>query len=207
MARATTIYLVRHGDVENPDQLYYGRLPGFPLSDEGRRQGLAAGEYLRTRAITAIYASPQTRAQETARIIHAALDGKPHLFDEPALNEIYSQYDGATQDEMDRRQWNFYAEAGAQYEQPQDVLARVRRFVQRVRIDHEGEEVVAVSHADPIVFYWMWVLDIELKVENRRILDRYGLADDYPAKASISCFRFRGDDGDERPEYRYIRPY
>lgn len=204
---ATVIYLVRHGDVENPDAVYYGRLPGFPLSEEGREQAAAAGRHLNTKQITTIFASPQTRAQETARIIQATLDERPPLVHEPALNEIYSQYDGFTQDEMELLSWNFYREAGAGYEQPADILHRVRAFINRAREAHAGEAVVAVSHADPIVFYWMWVLGIPLEAEKRRMLDQYGLLDDYPAKASVSQFRFYTDDADERPEYSYKRPY
>ena len=33
----TKIYLIRHGSVENPDDISYGRLP-VPLSETGRQQ-------------------------------------------------------------------------------------------------------------------------------------------------------------------------
>ncbi|MDR0627023.1 MAG: histidine phosphatase family protein, partial [Bifidobacteriaceae bacterium] len=32
----TTIHLVRHGEVHNPDAVLYERLPGYHLSDRGR---------------------------------------------------------------------------------------------------------------------------------------------------------------------------
>jgi len=207
MALATTIHLVRHGDVENPKRLYYGRLPGFPLNERGRGQARAAAEVLSKSPIAVIYSSPQQRAQDTARLIQAGFDPAPELIREPAINEIRSQFDGATQDEMEQRAWNFYRDIGSEFEQPSDVLARMRSFMQRVRQDHEGEEVVAVSHADPIVFVWMWVLGIPLQAENRRLLDRHGLADDYPAKASISTFRFETQEEEEHPDYDYTRPY
>lgn len=207
MARPTTIHLVRHGDVENPQHIYYGRLPGFPLSEEGQEQAAAAGRMLRDRSITAIFASPQLRAQETARVIQDTLPRPVPFHTEPLVDEVRSPFDGQTQADMDRRNWNFYDEAPADFEQPADVLARVKQFVQRVRNDFASTEIVAVSHADPIVFYWMWVLGIPLRPENRRLLDQHGLADDYPAKASISTFRFETEGPDERPHYRYRRPY
>lgn len=207
MGNPTTIYLVRHGDVENPQQVYYGRLSGFPLSELGRRQAAAAGRALHDRPIAAIFASPQLRAQETARAIQDALPKPPPFHTEPLVDEVHSPFDGVTQDEMDCRNWDFYAEAPAGFEQPPDVLARVRLFMQRARRDFAGCEIVAVSHADPIVFYWMWVLAIPLQPENRRLLDQHGLQDDYPARASISTFRFETDDPGERPQYRYERPY
>jgi len=207
MALTTTIHFVRHGDVENPDELFYGRLPGFPLSELGRQQAAAAGQHLNSRAIHYIYASPQLRAQQTAQIIQSALQQPSSLQTEPLINEIKSQYDGATQLQMDQRSWNFYQEAAKGFEQPADILARMRKFIQRVRREHHGEEIVAVSHADPIVFVWMWVLEIPLAAKNRRLLDKYGLRDDYPAKASVSTFRFETDGEDERPSYSYVRPY
>ena len=62
----TTIHLVRHGEVHNPDDIYYGRIPGYRLSERGREQAAAAGKFLAKRRLAAIYASPQQRAQETA---------------------------------------------------------------------------------------------------------------------------------------------
>lgn len=207
LVQRTTIHLVRHGDVENPQHVYYGRLPGFPLSEQGRDQAAAAGRVLRERPIVAIFASPQLRAQETARIIQNVLPDPAPFHTEPLVDEVRSPFDGASQVDMDRRNWNFYDEAPAGFEQPADVLARVKRFVQRTRQDFAGCEVVTVSHADPIVFYWMWLMDIPLRPENRRLLDRHGLDDDYPAKASISTFRFETEDWNERPQYGYRRPY
>ena len=32
----TVVHLVRHGEVENPQRVLYGRIPGFHLSAEGR---------------------------------------------------------------------------------------------------------------------------------------------------------------------------
>ena len=66
---STTIYFVRHGHVLNLDEVHYGRLPGFPLSEEGQRQALIASDKLRSDPIAAIFSSPQLRARETAQII------------------------------------------------------------------------------------------------------------------------------------------
>ena len=33
----TVVHLLRHGEVFNPDKIFYGRLPGFRLSDLGLR--------------------------------------------------------------------------------------------------------------------------------------------------------------------------
>jgi broad specificity phosphatase PhoE len=70
----TTIHLVRHGEVENPKGVIYGRLPGYNLSERGKRQAEAAADRLADRDIGAIWASPLERAQETAEAIAARHD-------------------------------------------------------------------------------------------------------------------------------------
>ena len=69
-----TIHLVRHGQVANPGNVIYGRLPGYNLSEKGKRQAEGAGERLADRDIGAIWASPLERAQETAAAIAAHHD-------------------------------------------------------------------------------------------------------------------------------------
>ncbi|MGH2701497.1 MAG: histidine phosphatase family protein, partial [Actinomycetota bacterium] len=64
-----TVHLVRHGEVENPKGVIYGRLPGYNLSERGQRQAEAAGRHLRDADVRAVWASPLERAQETAEAI------------------------------------------------------------------------------------------------------------------------------------------
>lgn len=66
-----TLHLVRHGKVENPAGVIYGRLPGYNLSELGIKQAEAAAAHLEGRPIGTVWASPLERAQETAEIIAA----------------------------------------------------------------------------------------------------------------------------------------
>lgn len=66
-----TVHLVRHGQVENPLGVIYGRLPGYHLSERGRKQAEAAADRLADAEVGAIWASPLERAQETAAPIAA----------------------------------------------------------------------------------------------------------------------------------------
>jgi broad specificity phosphatase PhoE len=52
----TTVHLLRHGEVHNPDGVLYGRLPGFRLSELGERQAVAAAEWLAGRDIAHLVA-------------------------------------------------------------------------------------------------------------------------------------------------------
>jgi len=67
----TTIYLMRHGGVDNPQNLLYERLPGFPLSEKGKKQVVEVAERLKTQSIPfcRIVSSPLERARQTADIV------------------------------------------------------------------------------------------------------------------------------------------
>ncbi|MGC4934372.1 histidine phosphatase family protein [Gordonia sp. DT30] len=68
----TIVHMMRHGEVHNPDAILYGRLPGFHLSDTGRAQARKVADALADHDVTAVFASPLQRAQETAGPIAAA---------------------------------------------------------------------------------------------------------------------------------------
>jgi len=70
----TVVHLVRHGEVHNPDKILYGRLPGYHLSELGRRMADVVAEWAGSRDIALVGASPLERAQETATPIAAAHD-------------------------------------------------------------------------------------------------------------------------------------
>lgn len=192
----TRISLVRHGLVDNPGRVYYGRLPGFGLADEGRQQAAAAGSYLADRAVVAVYHSPLLRAFQTACIVNARLATPVPLIECALLNEIYSPYDGETHAEMTRRKWDFYHELSPPYEEPDDILARLLAFFEMICRRHAGQHVVGVSHADPIAFAIQWAHGLSLSPEGRRHLQSCGVSDAYPAPASITTFTFA--DGTER---------
>jgi broad specificity phosphatase PhoE len=64
-----TVHLVRHGEVENPKGIIYGRLPGYNLSERGARQAEAAARHLAAASLGSLWTSPLERAQETAKAI------------------------------------------------------------------------------------------------------------------------------------------
>jgi broad specificity phosphatase PhoE len=74
MAETTVVHLLRHGEVFNPEQVLYGRLPGYLLSETGEAMALAAAEWLSDKGITRVVSSPLERAQQTAAPIAGKLD-------------------------------------------------------------------------------------------------------------------------------------
>jgi broad specificity phosphatase PhoE len=69
----TTVHLLRHGEVHNPEGILYGRLPGFRLSALGEAQAIVAAEFLSSRPVVHLVSSPLERAQQTAEPLSAAL--------------------------------------------------------------------------------------------------------------------------------------
>lgn len=69
-----TVHVIRHGEVENPQKILYGRQPGWHLSERGRAMAEVLGQWSKQIDLGALYVSPLQRAQETAAPIAAAHD-------------------------------------------------------------------------------------------------------------------------------------
>ena len=91
-AVTTTVHMIRHGEVFNPDKVLYGRLPGYHLSERGRAQAQAAADSLARNDIVYVVASPLERAQETAAPIaeHHGLS----IDTDDDLIESWNQFEG-----------------------------------------------------------------------------------------------------------------
>src|SRR5258707_13513887 len=94
MSDSTTVHLLRHGEVENPAGIVYGRLPGYHLSANGRAMAAAAADYFDGRPVVALFCAPLERAQETARPVGERRGlGIVH---HDRLTESWSDFDGMT---------------------------------------------------------------------------------------------------------------
>lgn len=204
MTSQTSIFLIRHGHVHNPDNIVYGRLPGFRLSEMGRQQAQAVAAFLEDKPLAAVYSSPQLRARQTAEIILAPHNGL-ELSVSSLIDETLNPFDGRPISEMIERRWDLYTGSGPEYEQPPDLLARARRFLAGVRRQYRGGQVVAVTHGDVIAFVQFWLRGIEPTPANKQNV--FELLEEYPAPASITTVIYRTQDPAETPSYEYIRPY
>jgi broad specificity phosphatase PhoE len=200
----TSISFVRHGHVHNPEEVYYGRLPGFGLSEHGRREASAVAEVLRDRPLAAIYSSPIQRALETAEIIREPHPGLSVRVSE-LISEVYSPFDGSPRSKLLALNWNLYEGVGPPYEQPTDVLHRAQSFVTQVRREYPGQQVVAVTHGDVIAFMILWANGTPIRATHKEALREVGLPNGYPAPASISTFFFQTTAQDELPDFQYTQ--
>jgi len=71
-AMSTTVHVARHGEVENPEKILYGRQLGWRLSIRGQQMAETLGEWSKSINLGALHVSPLQRAQETAAPIARA---------------------------------------------------------------------------------------------------------------------------------------
>ncbi len=62
----STVHVMRHGEVFNPEKILYGLQPGWHLSDRGHQMAGVVAEWSKQFDIGVVHASPLQRAQETA---------------------------------------------------------------------------------------------------------------------------------------------
>ena len=164
----TTVHLLRHGEVHNPEGVLYGRLEGYRLSDRGRLMAQRVADVLHGNGhdIRLVVASPLQRAQETARPTAGAF-GLDVGTDE-RLIEAGNTFEGTTVGSQraalaSPRYWPRYVNPfrpswGEPY---RDQVARMTAAVgdARRRLDAEGGgEALLVSHQLPI---WVTRLFLE----------------------------------------------
>jgi len=150
----TTVWLARHGEVHNPGGVLYGRLPRMRLSNEGVRQAEALADFLELepQPLSAVYSSPMLRARLTANTILARHPDLGRIRIDRDLQEIRTGWQGEPLDALERINWDFYNHPrGPDDESLQMIHDRMLRWLKRVLRRHAGQEVVGVSHGDPIL--------------------------------------------------------
>lgn len=76
MTERTTVHLLRHGEVYNPDKILYGRLPEFHLSELGQQMAVLAAEALAGRDLVEVRSSPLERARKRLRLSPRSSDSR-----------------------------------------------------------------------------------------------------------------------------------
>lgn len=148
----TTVWLARHGEVHNPDEVLYGRLPRMGLSPEGVRQADELARFLAPRPLEAIYSSPLLRARKTAAVVLRRQPDLERVRIDGNLTEIRTGWQGESLAVLERINWDFYANPrNHDDESLRMILDRMQRWLDRVLRRHSGGEVAGVSHGDPML--------------------------------------------------------
>ena len=185
----TTVHLLRHGEVHNPDGVMYGRLPGFGLSERGRLMAERIADRLGGDDVTVVTASPLERAQETAAPVAARLGVA--VGTDVRLTEGGNHFQGLTFGVGDGslrrpRHWPYLINPfrpswGEPY---REIAARMAEAVAAARAAALGHEALLVSHQLPV-----WIA--RLAAEHRHLW--HDPRSRECSLASLTSFRFRDD--------------
>ena len=142
------IFVVRHTEYDNPQNIYPGRLP-LALSPAGRKLAIKIGQWFKKRGYInlPIYSSPVARTLQTAEII--ACDTESTVGVDERLTEIWYSWAGEPIVEALGSQ-EYYAKPNQ--EKPKDVLNRIKQvFSEKLNI---GEDCIIVTHGDPATYLY-----------------------------------------------------
>ncbi|MDH3278076.1 MAG: histidine phosphatase family protein [Nitrosopumilus sp.] len=153
-----SIIFLRHGQAKNnTERILAGRTPGIPLTEKGIDQAKKAAKFLEDMNISAIYSSPIQRAKNTAEIVgkHNSIDVK---IDDRLIELDMGKFTGVPYDEIFSSHGNVFMKfykgeleiAHNGVETFADVKKRVLGIVDHVIENHPDENVVLVTHMDPI---------------------------------------------------------
>jgi len=186
----TTVHLIRHGEVHNPEGVLYGRRDGYHLSDLGRQMAQRVADTMAERDIVHVRTSPLERAQETAAPLATALGLTPVL--DPRVIESSNVFEGKRFGHGDNalrkpstwiHLWNPLKPSwGEPYK---EVVPRMLAAAYDARDAAAGHEAVIVSHQLPI-----WIT--RLALEKRSFLHDPRRRE--CTLCSVTSLQFSGDD-------------
>ena len=191
-APRTRFILLRHGQTQHSAEQRFSGSSDPELTDTGRDQARRAAEALRGFGrIDAVVASPQARAQGTARIAAGAL-GLDVLTDEGLRELDFGDFEGLTREEAVARDAEAFEtwqsspnNAPPSGESLTALHRRVSRTREKLQERYEGQTVLVVTHMTPVKSFLRQALGANADLFKHLFLDL----------ASISVVDFYGDYG------------
>ena len=162
------IIFLRHGQAKNnTERILAGRTEGVPLTDTGIKQAEHTAQLLADMNISAIYSSPIERAKHTAEIAgkHNSLDV---TIDDRLIELDMGKFTGMPYDDIFKSHGNVFMKfyngeleiAHNGVETFPDVKKRILGIVDHIIEKHPDENVLLVTHMDPIKAMLSTVIDL-----------------------------------------------
>ncbi len=163
-----SIHVLRHGEVENPEKILYGRQLGWRLSERGHEMAQAVADWSKNLELGAIHASPLERAQETAAPI--ATQHNLKIKTDENLIEAANVFEGKKFElgsgilRHPASWWHLRNPAEPSWGEPYtEQIERMLSAVFNARDAADGKDALVVSHQLPI-----WIL--RSAIEGRRLM-------------------------------------
>ncbi len=163
-----SVIFLRHGQAKNNiERILTGRTPNIPLTDKGIEQAENTAKFLEQMNISAIYSSPIERAKHTAEIVakHNSLDV---TIDDRLIELDMGKFTGVPYDDIFTSHGNVFMKfyngeleiAHNGVETFSEVKKRVLSIVDHVVEKHPEQNVVLVTHMDPIKAMLSTIVDL-----------------------------------------------
>ena len=150
---ATRLLLVRHAEVEASYQGVFGGRIDMELSPRGHEQAAALANHLRRQPLSAIYASPMKRVQQT--LAPLLVNGTPRPTILPDLREVdFGDWTGLAWDNVQAKfgvsafSWLEQLECAgiANAECAETLQDRVEPCLRQILAAHSGQQVAIFCH-------------------------------------------------------------
>lgn len=163
-----SVIFLRHGQAKNNiERILTGRTPNIPLTEKGIEQAEKTAKFLEQMNIAAIYSSPIERAKHTAEIVarHNSLDV---TIDDRLIELDMGKFTGVPYDDIFTSHGNVFMKfyngeleiAHNGVETFAEVKKRILSIVDHVVEKHPDQNVVLVTHMDPIKAMLSTVVDL-----------------------------------------------
>ena len=165
------IIFLRHGQAENnTKRILAGRTEGVPLTKTGVEQAERIAKYLKHMDISAIYSSPIERASNTAKIV-ADYNSLNYELDDRLIEIEMGKFTRMNYDDMFAKYGNVFLKfyendpiiAECEVETFAEVQKRVIDMVEYIVKKHKNQNVVLVTHMDPIKSMLSTIMDLKPK--------------------------------------------
>ena len=165
------IIFLRHAQAENnTKRILAGRIEGVPLTKVGIEQAGRIAKYLKPLDISTIYSSPIERASHTAEIV-AKNNSLDYELDDRLTEIDMGRFTRMNYDDMFAKYGNIFLKfyendpviAEHEVETFPEVQRRILDMVNHVVEKHKNENVILVTHMDPIKSMLSIVMDLKPK--------------------------------------------
>ncbi len=149
------VYFIRHGEVDNPRGVIYGRLPGFGLTFLGKKQAGKAGEHLISLGAKpeVIITSPLLRTKATAGILSGFFP-KVEIVEEKEIIEGDVGWEGKIKADLVKKGvFDLYLNTPSKLKTGETFSGIQQRGVQWLKnflSKKKYQEFIVVSHKDVI---------------------------------------------------------
>lgn len=153
----TIVHVCRHGQVQNPDHILYGRLPGYGLSELGQAMASRLGEHFADVPLDHLRVSPLQRAKETLAPIAANHPDLP-IVEDTRVIEAANAFEGRNFGRFNQKLllptnwWHFRNPLRPSWGEPyRDIAVRMRAAIADMAASvPQGGQALVVAHQLPI---------------------------------------------------------